>query len=195
MQTQILAFIVWGTLALAVVGTYFFFLLSTRQPLEGEDYYRAVGKLRKPLLIAMLIVLSLTFGFTIGSLPYATSRDLPDRVIYVGVKQFSFLLSSQPLVSEVQMDTLGGELIEIPANSRVEFRVRSFDVNHGFGIFAPSGELVAQTQAMPGYVNRLIVTLPKEGTYSVLCLEYCGIAHHGMRASFNVFSPVTGSTQ
>ncbi len=41
----------------------------------------------------------------------------------------------------------------------VEFRVTSLDVNHGMAIFDPDGKLVGQTQAMPGYVNRLFVRL------------------------------------
>jgi cytochrome c oxidase subunit 2 len=46
--------------------------------------------------------------------------------------------------------------------------------------------MVAQTQAMPGYVNKLQVRFTKPGDYEVLCLEYCGVAHHGMRAVIKV---------
>ena len=62
----------------------------------------------------------------------------------------------------------------------VEFQVTSTDVNHGFGIYSPSMEMVAQTQAMPGYVNRLQYTFTSPGTYHILCLEYCGLVHHQM---------------
>lgn len=66
----------------------------------------------------------------------------------------------------------------------VEFRVTSTDVNHNFGLYDPSGRLVAQTQAMPGYVNQLTYTFDAPGTYQVYCLEYCGLAHHGMMGEF-----------
>jgi cytochrome c oxidase subunit 2 len=46
--------------------------------------------------------------------------------------------------------------------------------------------MVAQAQAMPGYVNRLQVRFTEAGEYEVLCLEYCGLAHHGMRAVIKV---------
>ena len=46
----------------------------------------------------------------------------------------------------------------VPVGAVVEFRVTTLDVNHGFSLYAPDGRLVAQTQAMPGYVNRLRVT-------------------------------------
>ena len=68
----------------------------------------------------------------------------------------------------------------------VEFQVTSADVNHGFGIYEPSGRLLAETQAMPGVTNRLVYTFTRPGKYRILCLEYCGLAHHGMILEFNV---------
>lgn len=75
---------------------------------------------------------------------------------------------------------------EVAAGEPVEFRVASADVNHGFGIYDASGTLVAQTQAMPGYVNRLTHVFEAAGTYQVLCLEYCGLVHHNMIAEIEV---------
>jgi cytochrome c oxidase subunit 2 len=68
----------------------------------------------------------------------------------------------------------------------VRFRVTSADVNHGFALYGPDDQILAQTQAMPGYVNELDVTFEKPGRYRVLCLEYCGLAHHGMTADITV---------
>lgn len=68
----------------------------------------------------------------------------------------------------------------------VEFNVTSIDVNHGFAIYGPDGRIVTQTQAMPGFTNRLLHTFDKPGTYRVLCLEYCGVAHHAMITEFTV---------
>ena len=68
----------------------------------------------------------------------------------------------------------------------VEFHVTADDVNHGFAIYRGKHELVAQTQSMPGYVNKLQVRFTEPGDYEVLCLEYCGLAHHGMRAVIKV---------
>lgn len=69
---------------------------------------------------------------------------------------------------------------------RVEFRVTSLDVNHGFGLYDPERRVLAQTQAMPGYVNRLQADLPVAGEYKVFCLEYCALGHHRMRARVEV---------
>lgn len=68
----------------------------------------------------------------------------------------------------------------------VEFHVTSKDVNHGFALYGPDMRIVAQTQAMPGYTNVLHYTFREPGLYRVLCLEYCGLAHHEMTAEIKV---------
>ena len=80
---------------------------------------------------------------------------------------------------------------QITAGTPVEFHVTSADVNHGFAIYAPDDRIVAQTQAMPGFTNRLVYTFTQPGKYRVLCLEYCGLAHHVMASQFEVV-PATG---
>ena len=74
----------------------------------------------------------------------------------------------------------------VQAGQLVEFQLTSTDVNHGFAIYRDKKHMVAQTQAMPGYVNKLQVRFSAPGEYEVLCLEYCGIAHHNMRAVIKV---------
>jgi cytochrome c oxidase subunit 2 len=68
----------------------------------------------------------------------------------------------------------------------VDFAVTSLDVNHGYGLYDPAGVLIAQVQAMPEYVNHLIVTFRLPGTYIVRCLEYCGQLHQVMEVTFTV---------
>ncbi len=75
----------------------------------------------------------------------------------------------------------------------VEFRVTAGDVNHGFGIYDGAGRLIAQTQAMPGFTNRLVHTFKEPGKYRVLCLEYCGLVHHSMTTEFEVVAARTGA--
>jgi len=62
----------------------------------------------------------------------------------------------------------------------VVFNVTAADVNHGLGIYNEQMRMLGQTQAMPGYTNSLQLTFEKPGTYPLLCLEYCGLAHHAM---------------
>lgn len=75
---------------------------------------------------------------------------------------------------------------EVPAGSRVVFNLHTEDVNHGFGIVDPSGRLLFQTQAMPGYVNQVEHVFDAPGEYRVLCMEFCGVGHHDMIDEFQV---------
>ncbi len=69
---------------------------------------------------------------------------------------------------------------QVPVGRPIVFAVTSTDVNHGVGIYDDTGRLLTQTQGMPGYINRVKYTFTKPGTYRLLCLEYCGLAHHDM---------------
>ncbi|MEO8992872.1 MAG: cytochrome C oxidase subunit II [Nitrosospira sp.] len=75
---------------------------------------------------------------------------------------------------------------EVKVGQPVEIRITSADVNHGFGIYDTNLLLVAQAQAMPNYTNVIYHTFKKEGTYRVLCMEYCGVAHHNMMTEIKV---------
>lgn len=74
----------------------------------------------------------------------------------------------------------------VKTGSAVEFRVSSADVNHGFALYAPDGHIVTQTQAMPGFTNRLLYTFHQPGIYTVRCLEYCGLVHAEMLKTLQV---------
>lgn len=75
---------------------------------------------------------------------------------------------------------------EIPLGRQVEFRVTSEDVNHGLGIYNDEMQLLLQVQAMPNYTNSVVYTFDEPGTYQILCMEFCGIAHHEMTYQFDV---------
>ncbi len=81
---------------------------------------------------------------------------------------------------------------QIEAGVPVEFRVTSADVNHGFAIYAPDGRIVTQTQAMPGYTNKILYTFDKPGKYMIRCLEYCGLGHTAMFSELDVVATTNG---
>jgi cytochrome c oxidase subunit 2 len=74
----------------------------------------------------------------------------------------------------------------VRAGSPVIFNVHAGDVNHGMGVYDSGKRLLFQVQAMPGYVNRVEYTFDKPGTYQILCMEFCGIAHHLMLTNLTV---------
>ncbi|MCZ2149913.1 MAG: hypothetical protein LC126_19305 [Bryobacterales bacterium] len=166
------------------------FLWVTRNTANKERLNpEAVSKLRSRFAITCALLLIAALALTLPHLPYPRGSEIPDKVVFVAAKQFAFGLSEAPIASDAQWEAASqGPAVRIPANRLVEFRVTSLDVNHGFGVYSPGGTLLAQTQAMPGYVNRLRLRLQNPGRYPVLCLELCGMEHHSMRGIFEVFA-------
>jgi len=172
-----------------IVLVFSMVVFSTRQP-RTVDTARAYG-VRRVLFLAALAAVIGVLATTLPDTPYAAQRNVADpdvdRIVYVTARQFEFIWTDEPVTSSEDIGRVPrlAEL-ELDAGSTVEFRVFSLDVNHGFGLYGPERQLVAQTQAMPGYVNRLRVRLDEPGRYVVLCLEYCAAGHHRMRSSLKV---------
>lgn len=134
-------------------------------------------------LLILFVILGIFTSVTIPKSPYFLfANESPEKVIYVSSIQFSFAMSDEA----IDLKNPVGKEIELPVNQLIEFRVTSLDVNHGFAIYNPENRLITQTQAMPGYVNRLRHKFNESGKYTIFCLEYCGMAHQGMRSSFIV---------
>jgi cytochrome c oxidase subunit 2 len=185
MTPQLKAFAVFLGVAGIVIFVFAFVARSTRKPHDID--YGAAYRLRKRFFFVMALSLLACLGFTLHRMPYAKTEQVPDKVVFVVAKQFAFGISDTAISNEDQWeDASSSTPVRIPAGGLVEFRVTSFDVNHGFAIYSSGGQLLAQTQAMPGYVNRLRVRLDQPGRYSVLCLELCGMEHHSMRGVFDV---------
>lgn len=145
---------------------------------ESERAHRTSNVLRRWLFVVLLI------GFIVVS--YAT------------LHRFPLPLQHGPLQAAQVVNVVGHQwswelsTTQIEAGVPIEFRVTSADVNHGFAIYAPDGRIVTQTQAMPGYTNKILYTFDQPGTYTIRCLEYCGLAHHVMTAELNVVATTTG---
>lgn len=136
-------------------------------------------RLRVWLFGLAVIVLVAANWRTLGELPYVsasneTAATAVQRVDVVG-EQWSWTIEPTSFV----------------VGQTAEFHVTSNDVNHGFALYGPDMRVVAQVQAMPGYTNILRYTFTAPGTYQVLCLEYCGVAHHEMRAEITVAAAKT----
>lgn len=134
----------------------------------------AAYRMRIWLFALALIVLIGTNYKTLGELPYInTLPQLPAAAV-------------QPtqVVAQQWAWTITPSIFKV--GQTAEFHVTSKDVNHGFALYDPEFRIVAQTQAMPGYTNVLRYTFTEPGIYQVLCLEYCGVAHHEMKAEIKV---------
>ncbi len=163
MQTLIL---IISLVLMAVVALFYSrAVFATSGPPAGEN----VNKKRSMLIWAMIII---GVVVSVGSL-----REWPHRS--AGADAMVVNVSG----GQWWWDT---DTVEIPLGQQVEFNVTTEDVTHGMGIYSPDMRLVAQVQAMPGYTNKLVHTFDQPGTYEILCMEYCGLAHHDMVNEFEV---------
>ncbi len=182
MQNSI--FLLFLVLAGICTLIFTFVYLSSKKAGEEENGVSNPLKKRFWFILILSVILGIFASVTIPRSPYFLFADeTPARVIHVSAMQFAFLMSDKAIDPK---NPLGETSVELPADRLVEFRVTSLDVNHGFAIYDQSNRLIAQTQAMPGYVNRLRWKFKEPGNYTILCLEYCGMAHQVMRASLTV---------
>ena len=189
MPSQALVWRMFLLISAVIVLVFAAVAFSTGRPRE-VSIARAYG-LRRVLFLAALVAVAGVLATTLPKTPYAAHGNAAvtevDRIIYVAARQFEFIWSDEPIVSAADVGRVPRlHQLAIDSGSTVEFRVTSLDVNHAFGLYGPQRQIVAQTQAMPGYVNRLRVRLDEPGEYPVLCIEYCAAAHHRMRSSLIV---------
>jgi cytochrome c oxidase subunit 2 len=76
------------------------------------------------------------------------------------------------------------DVLYLPVNQPVTFKVTSEDVVHSFWIV----QLGTKVDANPGEITTASVTPDKKGTYVVRCAELCGIYHSYMEAPVRVVS-------
>ena len=181
--TAFAVFLVSAAIILAVFGI----VARSTHNHRDVDYARA-NRLRLLFFVSLGVILLTFLVLTLPRLPYPVEASSPERIVQAVGKQYAWSLTegtgATPTLAN--WDTAFSPVTTVPAGMVVEFRVTTLDVNHGFSLYAPDGSLMAQTQAMPGYVNRLRVLFDKPGTYTVLCLEFCGMSHHRMRGVVEV---------
>jgi cytochrome c oxidase subunit II len=150
----------------AIAVVFLWVAAGARRKADAEAVQRRAYRLRAGWFWLLIVVIAVASVTTLRALPYPDSQpQAASRVIVRATgAQWAWTIEGPDLV----------------VGKPVEFQVTSTDVNHGFGIYNPTMEMMAQTQAMPGYVNRLRLTFIEPGTYHILCLEYCGLVHHQM---------------
>jgi cytochrome c oxidase subunit II len=178
---MILQNVIWGItltgMGLVALG-FIYAITQAGRPADAAETAqanRSSTTLRRGLFLALLL---LSIGVTWASL-----------------RHFPIPLQHEPLQAAQVVDVVGHQWTwdvsqtHLTAGEPVEFRVTASDVNHGFAIYAPDGRIVIQTQAMPGFTNKILYTFHTPGTYRIMCLEYCGVAHNGMTAELDVAAP------
>jgi cytochrome c oxidase subunit 2 len=167
--------IAWQATVILVIAVLVLFAWVALRASQRSDYEAIRGRathLRTVVFWGLVILCTPIIVYSLADLPYPRrdSQSGSAEVITATGHQWRWELSKNQVV----------------AGKPVEFHVTTGDVTHGFGIYDPQLRLVAQTQAMPGYTNVLRHTFKQPGDYKILCLEYCGLAHHGMMAELTV---------
>jgi cytochrome c oxidase subunit 2 len=163
-QTILIAYGIATVLAILLALALF---TSTRR--RGTIDTHRIAEFEKRWLGIVVVILVALLAATIWFTPYGKSTPPNAQIVHVSARQFFWQLSP----SRVRVDR------------PVAFVTRSTDVNHGFGIYK-GHKFIAQIQVVPDRNSTLLHTFHEPGTYTVLCLEYCGLDHHGMVASFEV---------
>jgi cytochrome c oxidase subunit II len=69
--------------------------------------------------------------------------------------------------------------LRLPLHRHAELQITSKDVIHSFWV----PEFAQKQDAVPGAVNKVVITPTRVGTYNVICTELCGLGHAIMRTS------------
>jgi cytochrome c oxidase subunit 2 len=141
---------------------------SSTRSRRAADTKRLAEFERRWLLIVVVILVAL-LAATIWFAPYGHSTPAGAQVVQVEGRQFFWSISPKA----------------VKADRSVAFVTRATDVNHGFGIYR-GHTFIAQIQVVPDRTSTFLHTFHQPGTYTVLCLEFCGVGHHEMRATFEV---------
>jgi cytochrome c oxidase subunit 2 len=167
---QIAIGVVFAVIAVLLASAFVVIGVQAGSDVSVERVHRIGYWLRKRWLALLVVIGVLVVGVSLFDLPYASGGSDGRTVVKVTGGQFFWSLQPD----------------RVRVGTRVRFDVTSLDVNHGFGLYAPDGHLIAEVQAMPGYHNKLDLTLGQSGTYVIRCLEFCGLNHSTMQATFVV---------
>ena len=139
---------------------------------------------RTPAVYVVFIVAmaAVSLAFTLSVIPHPAkyAQKRPDMIVHVTGRMWAWTLTP------VSGSAAGGGSTVLPAGKLIEFDVVSKDIIYDFGIYNPAGKLIAQMPAMPDHTSHLFYTFTQPGSYYVLCLDYCGLAHHLMNTAFEV---------
>jgi len=151
-------------LLLMLAAVFAWIIKGSTTAQSAEAVQARTARIRSPLLWGLLIFGAVVTIATLRPWPHAIVASEKPIIVTLTGAQWSWDFKPR----------------QVPVGRPIIFAVTSTDVNHGVGIYDSTGRLLTQTQGMPGYINRVKYTFTKPGTYRLLCLEYCGLAHHDM---------------
>ena len=167
---QNIVLMISATLMLTLAGLFIWIIANSNKHAPFEAIVKPAYKARFYSFLLVLIAGVVIAKLTLAPWPHDADKDKVTRQINVQAQQWLWTMSDNKVrVGEV-----------------IEFVLTSKDVNHGFALYSPDNKIVAQMQVMPTLSNKVRYAFKQAGTYKILCLEYCGLAHHAMTAEITV---------
>ncbi len=165
--TQLTIIVAYGVTVVLSIAVTVGLWASTRRRRAVDTH--ALAEFEKRWLVIVAVILVALLAGTIWFTPYGKSTPANAQVVQVDARQFFWKITPS----------------SVRAGRPVAFVTRSSDVSHGFGIFR-GHVFVAQIQVVPNANSTLVHTFDRTGTYTVLCMEFCGLGHAKMQATFEV---------
>ena len=165
--TDITILVSYAVAVVLAVGITLAMWASTRS--RGATDTRRLAEFERRWLLIVVVILVSLLAATIWLAPYGHSTPPDAQVVHVQAQQFFWKITP----TRVKVDQ---PVAFVTRADGCQPRVRGLR-GHTF---------IAQIQVVPGRTSTLVHTFHHPGTYTVLCLEFCGVGHHDMRSSFEV---------
>lgn len=175
-----------GVVFLVVTGLLLAFVARYRQERDGPPAAATAPRIELAYAAVLALVVALLVGatFRTESRVDAVSAD-PGLVVDVTAAQWSWRFHyPRSGITRVGPFQSPATLV-VPANTRVEIRLRSSDVIHAFYIPA----LRFKRDAFPDRTTRFDLDFGPPGAHPGACAEFCGLNHADMTFSVQVLAP------
>ena len=137
-------------------------------------------------LVASSVLVTFLLIWGLAELPaVATANSAPNPLIVNVTGQQWLWTFTYPGQGDVQSDVL-----YLPKNRPVVFRVTSEDVVHSFWLV----QMGIKVDANPGQITTTSATPERLGTFAIRCAELCGLYHAHMETTAKVVSPADFSS-
>jgi cytochrome c oxidase subunit 2 len=173
--TTIICIAVFAVVAAAIIYSVLKFRVQPEDDSDGPPIHGHTGLEILWTAIPAVLVTAISIVSAVVLAQNDNAGPNPIRIA-VTAQQFAWRFE-YPGESKVT----SGELV-LPVNEPVKLTLRSLDVIHSFWV----PEFGQKSDAVPGIETTLVITPNREGEFSLICTELCGLGHPTMRAPVRV---------
>lgn len=150
--------------------------------LDGPNVHGSTGlEIVWTAIPAILLIALCTYAYiTLRDIEEAPAAGEPELVVDVTGQQFAWTFA----YPEAEGGAVKSAELILPEDVSVKFNIKALDVIHDFWV----PEFRMKIDAVPGITTSYRVTPSKQGSWSVVCAELCGVGHALMRQKVTVVS-------